>query len=122
MSDHDTWNMFAAAAYAAWMETGECNAEDCRLLAAEDADWFLAESKKREPAEPTPPQHDDDGWIKWEGGECPVDDDTDVKVRLRNGAVLTNAAGEFYWRWAAPNGGGNIVAYRRIVSEAGVTK
>ena len=28
---------------------------------------------------------DPDGWIPWEGGECPVDQDAEVDVEFRNG-------------------------------------
>lgn len=63
MSDHDTWNMFAAASYAAWMAGGDYAAEECRTRAVADADWFVIESKKREkPAAPTVKRVIDDGF------------------------------------------------------------
>ena len=132
MSDHDTWNMFAAASYAAWLAGGDYTAEECRTRAVADADWFVIESNKRieersrqigravDAPAPTPPQPDDDGWIKWEGGECPVPEGTIVEVKFRDGDCEGGfPAGEA--GWAHEWGTADIVAYR-IVSEAGVTK
>ena len=52
---------------------------------------------------------DADGWIKWEGGKSPVDGDTLVDVKFRDGSVADNKRG-FYWRHI--NVGSDIVAYR----------
>ena len=64
------------------------------------------------------PQPADDGWIPWEGGECPVAHGTIVDVRLRLGcegcAVASN------WRWCHETRGnpilegGDIIAYRVV--------
>lgn len=148
MSDHDTWNMFAAAvAQGMLASTAHVNAngpdtffpDPLAKRAAEYADALLAESKKRaeaeaaeykdelrrvingEPAEPTPPQPDDDGWIKWEGGECPLPDNPDVIVKWRNGATWRGRAFDFQWHNMPSDPSADIRAYR-IVSEAGVTK
>lgn len=123
MSDHDTWNMFFAAVVTGWSaHFGYLDGESIELC-AKDADALLAESKKRE----TP---DDDGWIKWKGGECPVPDGTIVDVQYRsgsrnarevassNGDADGSAAGAF---WHNDDSRADIVAYR-IVSEAGATK
>jgi len=149
MSDHDTWNMFLAHAFAARIVAGsEYPVSD----AAGDADVLLELSKKWKPEPPatvgqthtsrtviddgvaypvpTPPQPDNDGWIKWEGGECPVSDGTIVDVQYRDrsrnaGEVASSssdaegsACGAF---WHNDDSRADIVAYR-IVSEAGVTK
>ena len=63
-------------------------------------------------------QSADDGWIPWEGGECPVAHSTIVDVRLRLGcdgcAVASN------WRWCHETRGNpilketDIVAYRVV--------
>lgn len=64
---------------------------------------------------------DEDGWIKWGGGECPVDAGTAVDVRYRNGKVAMNVpALQRRWfgsrcadSWGRIGGhGGDIVAYR----------
>jgi hypothetical protein len=51
-----------------------------------------------------------DGWIEWNGGECPVADDTAVAIMLRNG--LSNNAPSCMFRWEHTRGGGDIVRYR----------
>lgn len=143
MSDREAWITFAATAYTGWLANGDHTNEKCREYACDDADALLAELNKRHPlpspAEPTPPQFDDDGWIKWDGGECPVAPNTRVQVRCRNGWEDTAARGGIAagylnspaadpmsrsvngnW-WLNRGTEDDIVAYR-IVSQAGVTK
>ena len=43
------------------------------------------------------PQPADDGWIPWEGGECPVEVGTRVDVRYRDGWEGDGLS--FMWRW-----------------------
>lgn len=54
------------------------------------------------------------GWIKWNGGECPVAPDTSVELRLRGGGRRKGEAG--FWRicWYNDNHPRDIVAYRVI--------
>ena len=50
------------------------------------------------------------GWIKWEGGECPVDDETGIQVMFRDQTTYSSTTGGFRWKHiGAP---GDIVAYR----------
>lgn len=60
MSDHDTWNMFAAAALQGLIAYAGVDPDrPAAVRAANLADALLAESKKREtPALPTSPQPD----------------------------------------------------------------
>lgn len=66
-----------------------------------------------------------DGWIGWNGGDCPVDEKAVVDIRLSNGRVVNQTpAGR--WLWSRPRqeaaglftgisqtkAGGVIVAYR----------
>lgn len=129
MSDHDTWNMFLAHAFAARVAA---NSDYPLSDAADDADRLLEMSKKRaeaeaaeykaelrrvingEPAEPTPPQPDDDGWIKWEGGECPVPPTTIVRALLRCGDEAGNAYPGSSWDWMHSDSAFDIVAYKRV--------
>ncbi len=58
-------------------------------------------------------------WIEWKGGECPVNENTLVQVRLNDGCDLPFPpkgfrAGAF--RWSKRNSLGDIIAYR-IVKE-----
>lgn len=53
----------------------------------------LAEKKVDEPAKT------DDGWIPWNGGNCPVDMTAKVKVRLRSGTLTgPTSAYDLYWK------------------------
>lgn len=59
----------------------------------------------------------DDGWIEWNGGECPVDEGTLVDVRHFDGEVFYGANafafGPAYdWSHETPHKNGDIVAYR----------
>lgn len=51
------------------------------------------------------------GWQGWEGGECPVPDDTMVMVMLRNGEISTSTPAGF-WSWGHYGEDGDIVAWR----------
>lgn len=63
-----------------------------------------------------------DGWIKWEGGECPVDPGTNVEIRLRSGEQFFDVAGlggKIALDWS--HGGEtdrDIIAYRLVKTEA----
>lgn len=56
-------------------------------------------------------EKDADGWIAWNGGDCPVPDETVVDVRLRaDGEVLAHPAR--YWNWQHDDSCDPILAYR----------
>jgi len=55
-----------------------------------------------------------DGWIPWHGGECPVDPETVVTVRLFSAEEYTGQARNFAWR--RTNDDADIIGYR-VVSE-----
>lgn len=65
------------------------------------------------------PNPDEDGWIKWEGGECPVAADAIVEVKLSceeggwNWESDPHPAWAWWWGW---NEGKNtdIIAYRIV--------
>lgn len=54
---------------------------------------------------------DPDGWIKWNGGECPVDKATRVSVRIRGGKSWDDIRASSY-RWFHSGTVGDIIAYR----------
>jgi hypothetical protein len=60
-----------------------------------------------------PPTADDDGWIPWHGGECPVDGRTPVEVRWRNGEQRTGKRADDFG-WYDLYGPDSIVAYRIV--------
>ena len=51
-------------------------------------------------------------WIKWEGGDCPVPDDTQVKVKFGNIREHKAHAGYYEWRWNRAIS--QIIAYKVI--------
>lgn len=56
------------------------------------------------------PAADADGWIKWEGGECPVGSDARVDIRLRSG--ITRVLPACAPSWENYGNGWDIIAYR----------
>jgi len=58
------------------------------------------------------PGVENDGWIVWHGGECPVAPNLTVKADLRSGAGTTTIAGDL--RWDHMGFGGDIVRYRVV--------
>lgn len=59
-------------------------------------------------------ERDSDGWIDWEGGDCPVDPDLYVFVEFRNDSVTDSAykAGSYEWRRDIVERSWDIVAYK----------
>ena len=59
-------------------------------------------------------------WIKWTGGQRPVDADQRVEVKLANGEVLWGKASNFTWTWFPPyktltqTKNRNIIAYKEM--------
>ena len=64
------------------------------------------------------PQPADDGWIPWEGGECPVAHGTVVDVRYRDGWEGDGLASKWRWHHATQESsdvkGLDIIAYRVV--------
>jgi hypothetical protein len=52
------------------------------------------------------------GWIPWSGGPCPVDRDTPVRTRLRDGFTSSDATSAGYLDWKHHNGQFDIIAYK----------
>lgn len=72
-------------------------------------------------AEMAEPKPDADGWIKWDGGGCPVRRDALVWVRLRDGYEECDDAATFRWRHVGDDAcdqfaveEGDIIAYRIV--------
>lgn len=71
--------------------------------------WFAYQSAlaSQQPA--------DEGWIEWNGGECPVGKNQGVEVKLRGGygdQFYDNAAS--YFEWSHNGLGMDIIAYRVV--------
>ena len=61
------------------------------------------------------PQADADGWIRWDGGVCPVSAGVRVDVLLRNGKKIQEEPDWLFWSHGQLDG--DIIAYR-IVKES----
>jgi hypothetical protein len=66
-------------------------------------------------AQSTTPQIDNDGWIEWGGGECPINPMAIVEVKFTltpQGEGIAN-----WWDWHHGEGENNILAYRVIEND-----
>ncbi len=61
---------------------------------------------------------EDDGWIPWYGGSCPVEADTRVVVKFKCGDTNSkHCAGTWYWGGGESCFGHTIVAYKLLQTE-----
>lgn len=59
-----------------------------------------------------------DGWIEWNGGECPVGKKSFVEVKYADGTPGYTIAGNLRWSWTFDGAnGGDIIAYRVVKGE-----
>lgn len=56
---------------------------------------------------------DSDGWIPWNGGNCPVEGDVLVEVKFRDGTINEIEEAR-QWKWNHLGGESDIVAYRIV--------
>lgn len=70
--------------------------------------------QESEPVEkPAALDTDADGWIDWDGGECPpVEEDTDVWIKLRDGTSLETKQKAIHYNWEHHGSDDDIVQYR----------
>ena len=55
----------------------------------------------------------EDGWIEWNGGECPVRPDTKVSIRLRGSYKYTSTPA-CNWYWGHDGDNADIIAYKVV--------
>ena len=55
-----------------------------------------------------------DGWIKWDGGECPVESDWLVSIKFRDGDTYPPETGMHVLFWEHVGNNGDIIAYRVV--------
>ena len=63
------------------------------------------------------PMTDDDGWVEWNGGECPVCGDDDVEVVMVDGSTDHGIADEFDWH--RDGGHLSVASYRLRNADVG---
>jgi len=68
--------------------------------------------KRQESTDPAPIA--DDGWIKWEGGECPVHSSAIVEIKCSCGRLEIGKPDEMHWN--APRDNDHIIIAYRIVT------
>lgn len=91
---------------------------DCETLASDHATAIITreqyESALAEKEHPLPWDdncNDDDGWIDWAGGECPVEPERLVDIKLRDGLIFCGMDADG-WRWSDIGHNADIIAYR----------
>lgn len=82
--------------------------------------WELADAMlaAREPKGAAEKSEFANGWIEWNGGECPVAGGALVEYRTALESVGKAFAKDLRWTWAYCGNGGDIIAYR-VVQEGG---
>lgn len=58
-------------------------------------------------------REDNDGWIEWSGGECPVPRGSETTIRFRDGDETTDTIPHL-WNWEHDNDEADIIAYRIV--------
>lgn len=58
---------------------------------------------------------DEDGWINWNTGECPLPDKALHQIKMRDGEVSDPDCEPNGWVWLHNEGDGDIIAYRPIL-------
>ena len=94
------------------LATCKTAAEQIRRCDYTPARSTLLTAIKKAEAAMSKPQPDADGWIKWEGGECPVSGDARVEVCSKKGSK--NTARASMWQWRHLGYLGDIIAYRIV--------
>lgn len=72
--------------------------------------------ERKENAQEVKPQTEDDGWIKWDGGERPVADDATVLVRFREGSAIQPRCPAGCYRWEHFGWPDDITAYKVVTA------
>ena len=73
----------------------------------------LLESAEQPQPEPAAPQAEDDGWIEWNGGDCPVPPRAEIKLGFRDGFEGSSTSPDDL-RWDHAGSNGDIIAYKVI--------
>lgn len=75
-------------------EIFETECQSCAMWRANTLDQDVQETLTAKASDaPQPP----DGWVDWNGGECPVNRSLEVEILRRDGEVLSAPAGWFVW-------------------------
>lgn len=64
---------------------------------------------------------DEDGWLPWYGGECPVPEGTRIEIRFSDNTISSRLSNATSLKWSHKRLPGDIFAYR-VVEEAKLKK
>ena len=99
--------------YAAWEGGDWCGNEFHTIRASDYATAIITREQYEAALAASKAVVGHNGWIKWAGGECPVDSDAIVEVKYRSPNTYqhnNDRAGDF--SWAHTGGRCDIIAYR----------
>lgn len=97
--------------------SGDIEMDDIRLAVK-----MVNTAPKAERQPSTTPQIDNDGWIEWSGGDCPVIPGNRVDLKLRGGVITNDFPAEAAeWGHHKYNNNCDILAYRVIENDGGKT-
>jgi hypothetical protein len=102
-------DLYRAIDYVNWPESrGKLRHAITAALAAKDEEIERLKAQLAEPAKPAPGE-----WIEWAGGECPIADDVQHEIRMRDGWESSRGADAQMWSgWGHDDSAYDIVAYR----------
>ena len=106
---------FSCEACGKWWSIGDHQAHDKQELTCLHCGTKgeLAPAEPLETTEPIQAKVDEDGWIIWEGGECPVAEGVFVNVKFLNGEKNFDPIPAEEWDWSHGDSEGyDIIAYR----------
>ena len=81
---------------------------------AANQDYLTGDGSRKSLPEVSQEERDSDGFIKWDGGDCPVDPDSPTIVKFRDGnqSRVPHKAGSYEWRRDIVERSWDIVAYK----------
>lgn len=94
---------FAMAAMQGYIAEGVFSIANCVDMAVKCADALIEAL-------------DDQGWIKWQGGDCPVAPGVFVDIKFRGGGGGQERRA-ISWDWSHHDHPGDIVEYRLVKGE-----
>ncbi|WP_336700092.1 DUF551 domain-containing protein [Pantoea dispersa] len=78
--------------------------------------WHPLPASPQQPKTDTYRQIENDGWIEWKGGRCPVSANDNVEIKLRDGGSC-EGPGAHILNWANRGFQSDIIAYRVIEND-----
>lgn len=108
--ERNEFRRMAAAMAMQGMTALGVNLDDKALAkgAVRRADALIVELERTDVSD----EPDNEGWIPWAGGECPVDGETRVDVKFRWGGEIRDEPAVRFDQWNHASSDADIIAYR----------